>query len=214
MASQIPCDEIAKLPWLVTVPTDGRIVPLQNYFEVATRDWHLYVEHEPGKLIRLADGEAISGAYYGKGPADSIRDLEFPLGELVTQYLSFQGVLGALALLDNDVHRFAAILEKYELMWRHRKDSHLMASHLVESELEYLLLLLRSFYDCLQNVIRNICSRLYWPGDPPRRVAKDLPASFRAVVLAEKEIRDASQIAARFEIPSPLAEWYRSEAGG
>jgi hypothetical protein len=31
-------------------------------------------------------------------------------------------------------------------------------------------------------------------------------------VLAEKEIRDASQIAARFKIPSPLAEWYSSEA--
>lgn len=205
-------EEIGKLPWLESIPSDGRIVVLQPYYDSDARQWHFYVEHAPGRLIRIADGETISGSYYGREAADPDRDLESPLGTLVTRHLSFEAVVGALGRLDSDVHRFAAVLEKYDLIWRRRAELHFNAPLLVEAELEYLLLLTRSFYDCLQGVIRHIARRLHRSNGAARRAMRDLPRSFAAVVVSGDKTRDAEEIVAKFQAPKPLAEWYCGEA--
>src|SRR5438094_453823 len=135
--------ELLKLPYLRTIPRDGRIVPLITFYEPAAADWHLYLVVRSGELGRMAGSEPISGSYVASGVADAAIDFEFALGTLVVQYLSFVEVLGQLDKLQNDVHRCAAILEKYHLLWTTRVGGKRSASLLIQSELEYLLFLLR-----------------------------------------------------------------------
>jgi hypothetical protein len=209
---QFSKEQLEKLPYINFLPRDGRVVPLQAFFDSAAKDWHLYVPHSDKELIRLADGEIISGSYLGQAPADASSDIDFPLGTLVIQHLSFPAALAALGNLENDVHRCAAILQKYHLFWAQRHDKHRSAPLLVESELEYLLFLLRSMYDLLQDLVRVVCRRLVYLDDRSRRAMVDLPGSFAGIALKGNEILEIGELVRRFRMPESLAHWYHAEA--
>lgn len=204
--------ELQKLPHLRAVPADGRIVPLVTFFDAQQRDWHLYTIVKPGELGRLAGGEVISGAYMSSAPANAETDLEFVLGTLAFQHLSFVEVLRPLDKLQNDIHRCAAILEKYHLIWTTRQSTARSASLLVQSEVEYLMLLLRSLYDLLHEVVCAVAAKLVLLGGDNRPIVKNLPGSFRAVAMNGDERRQADDIQSRWKLPRRLAEWYATEA--
>jgi len=206
-------DDLQQLPYVKSLPRDGRLVPLQPFFDAEAGDWHFYVPHTNTSMIRLADGESVSGSYLGRTAADPSRDLHFPLGTLIVRHLSFAGTLTALGHLENDVHRCAAVLEKYQLIWANRHTSDLAAGLLIESELEYLLLLLRSLYDLLQRVVCDLLHRFRRIDNPTRRGIQKLPESFADIVLRDELVLDATAIAEKFRLPAPLAAWYHAEAG-
>jgi len=205
-------EDLRQLPYVQALPRDGRLVPLQPFFDAEVGDWHLYVPHANRSLIRLADGESISGSYLARTAADPNRDLHFPLGTLIVRHLSYVGTLTALGHLENDVHRCAAVLEKYHLIWENRHTSDHAAGLLIESELEYLLLLLRSLYDLLQSVVCDLGRRLRRIDNPTRRGIQDLPGSFADVVMRDELVLDATVVAERFRMPEALATWYHAEA--
>jgi hypothetical protein len=205
--------ELSKLPYLRTVPRDGRIVPLITFYEPAAADWHLYWIVKAGELGRIAGGEPISGSYVSSIAADATIDFEFALGTLIVQHLSFVEVLPELGKLENDVHRCAAILEKYHLLWATRAAGKRSASLLIQSELEYLLFLLRSLYDLLQGIVRAVAAKLVYLDGTNRPVLKSLPTSFREVAITNKGPRSVEEIEARWDMPRPLAAWYVEEAG-
>ncbi len=204
--------ELLKLPYLRNVPRDGRIVPLITWYEPTAADWHLYMPVKPGELGRMAGGEPISGSYISSGAADTTGDFEFALGTLVVQHLSFIEVLSELSKLENDVHRCAAILEKYHLLWTTRMGGTRSASLLIQSELEYLMFLLRSLYDLLQGMIRALSAKLVYLDGTTRLVLKALPASFREVAMSKDGPRSVDEIEDRWNMPRPLAAWYSEEA--
>jgi hypothetical protein len=204
--------ELLKLPYLQTVPRDGRIVPLVTFWEQETADWYLYVVVNPGELGRMAGGEVISGSYVSSRVADPVQDIELSLGTLVFQHLSFVEVLAQFDKLQNDVHRCAAILEKYHLIWEARQRGTKSAALLIQSETEYLLLLLRSLYDLLQEVVRAVAAKLVHLDGSNRPVLKPLPKSFREVAMKGNDLRTIDDIEQRWSMPRQLAEWYAEEA--
>lgn len=162
--------ELSKLPYLRTVPRDGRTVPLITFYAPVAADWHLYLMVKPGELGRLAGGEPISGSYLSSAAADPGGDVEFALGTLIVRHLSFVEVLDQLHKLENDIHRSAAVVEKYHLLWAARAHGTRSAALLIQSELEYLLLLLRSLYDLLQGIVRTVASKVVYLDGPKRPV--------------------------------------------
>jgi hypothetical protein len=203
-------DELKKLPFVHHVPTDERRIFLQPYFSHESNDWHLYIPVGDGKLGRMAGGEPVFGGYISPDPADAIRDFELPLATVITQHLSFPELLGRLYQLESDVHHCASVLEKYHLISARRMEKPLHAGVLITSELEYLILLLRSLYDVLQYIVCGVAKRLLVP-DPFPRGAKQLPGSFAEVVLQGDTPRTADEIAKRYCLPGPLADWYSAE---
>jgi hypothetical protein len=204
--------EIQKLPYVTAIPQDGRIVPIQTFYDVSTNDWFFYVPHGQAELIRLLDGETISGSYLGHAKADPKRDIEFPLGSLVIQHLSYSGTLAALGKLENDIHRSAAVMEKYHVLWGQRNQGHQSAALLIESELEYLTFLLRSLYDLLQGVIRDLCQRFVRLDDRSAKAMNKLSSSFADIVIQNDEIREPDDLVSRYRMPEALANWYYAEA--
>jgi hypothetical protein len=206
-----PQDELAKVPYITFRPNDGRIVQLLSYFAPDTKDWHLYYPVAPGELGRISGGEPVQGAYYADTPVEPERDSELPIGTLVLQHLSFPETLRHFGKLEDDVHRFAAVMEKYHLISGQRRQSVARASLLATSELEYLLLLLRSYYDLLQLILRDLGARFVTLGDDPRRVAPDLPDSFAKVVLQGDVLRTAPDILTKYTMPQAFADWYAEQ---
>ena len=207
----IPREQLEKVSYIRHIPSDGRSVPLHSYFDPGSREWRLFLEVRPGEIGHL-DAEPVSGSYLATEPVDPARDLHLPLGTLVTCHLSFPDVLEPLHKLENGLHRCAAILEKYHLFWRQRRDTGRSSSLLVESELEYLLFLLRGFYDLLQQLARQVTKRLVHLDESRRRVLEDLPRSFADVVIRNEEVLTESELQKRYGMPAILAEWYTQEA--
>lgn len=82
---------------------------------------------------------------------------------------------------------------------------------MVQAQFEYLMVLLRSYYDLLQVLVRDLWSRQRnLDADAPALLR--LPNTFRKMVLRKDgEIASALEISATWRIPSPLAEWYAAE---
>ncbi len=208
--ASIPREQMAKVSYVRHVPRDGRVVPLLACFSPESREWRLFVEGRPGEIDCL-DAVPISSSYLATEPVDPAHDLELPLGTLVTRYLSFLDVLEPLGKLEDVLQRCASILEKYHLIWQQRSTAGGSASLLIESELEYLLLTLRSFYDVLQHLARQVIRRFVYL-DHTRGRVKGLPRSFADVVMRGDEAVTEADLQTRYAMPEALSRWYAAEA--
>lgn len=204
--------EIEKVPYLKAWPDGGRIPLLVPFFDHAKREWIILVPVSDGRLIPLAGSIPIRLVYGCGIPAFPDTDPELPLATLVFRHLSFAGVLGALAQIESDVHHFAVIMEKHEVLSRAAGDPISYGSFLLSSELEHLLGVIRSSYDLLQTFVRQACGLMRQAGAESTRVVADLPTSFAKVALDGSTPRSATDLVSRFRLPPPLVEFYVAEA--
>jgi hypothetical protein len=160
----------------------------------------------------MAGGNCVVGSYFAQHPENPDEDFEFPLATLITQHLSVADALERSREIEADVRQCAAVLEKYHLMTRDAESRPMAAARLVGTELEYLLTLIRSMYDLLQCLVRDLSSRLIDLDDGRKLLTKQLPSSFREMVLQEKRLLSADDIISRRGVPRALADWYVREA--
>lgn len=200
--------QLSEVPYISNVPSDGRAVLLQPWF--SGTEWFSYVDAPSGEVYRALPGSMDSGIYYAQSPASEV-DLEFGLGTLIAQHLSFSPVADQLYKLVEDIHMLSASMEKLDLIWRTVADTR-GAQFLIETELEYLFVLLRAMYDVLHKVVREVTPLLQGPDG--RRVVQELPDSFRPMVLKGKPQvrRTADDLSKSFGLPRALARWYENEA--
>jgi hypothetical protein len=193
---------LADIPYLSHVPSDGRSLLLQPWYDGS--HWHLFLEAQPGEFVRMQAREWSTGMYYAAAPA-SPDDLRLELGTLIAQHLSFPTVARWLYTLIDDIHMLAASQEKLEVLWRTSGGSH-RAGFLVETEIEYLFVLVRAMYDGLHEIVKAVAHLLRMSDG--RRVVQDLPNSFADMVLKGGAPREASDLAALYRLPLPLAVCY------
>jgi hypothetical protein len=202
---------INEIPQLSSIPNDGRVVMLQPWFDTVEAKWHDYAQVESGDLIRFTIEGMLSGIYYARGPA-SQADLCVPLFTLVAQHLSFPEVAEPIYQLVSDLQLMSASIEKLTLL-REVPVSSGARSFLVETELEYMFMLVRSTYDLLQSVVKHIAA-LMRASDGKAAVKKILPDSFADVALTstsrpnEKVPRTLDELQTRYSLPAALASFY------
>ena len=204
--------EFDKVPYVENVPTDGRAIVLQSFYDESEDDWHLYLEVQPGTLGRIAGGEPVIGGYYASVPADATQDIHFPLGSFVAQHLSYPNIVAALGTLQSDVFQFCCVLEKYEMIVGRRGEEVSVVAAMLQSELEHLLTLIRSFYDLLQVFSKRATALIRPTTDRSTRLVDDLPGSFAKLVLDGERPRAATELVERHRLPLPIAEFYAREA--
>ncbi len=204
--------EFREFPYYRNIPKDGRTIFLNPLFNHEKNDWVLLVQVNPDKLQRLMGGEPIVSCYLGFQPANPKRDFEFNLGTFIVQHVSFPGIAGPLFTLENDIHNCCAILEKFLLISNKDKSQRDGLNLLLRTELEYLIVVIRSIYDLLQKLSKNATALVREVEEPKRRVIQNLPDSFADVVLSGDQIRSTEQIQEKFRLPVPLANFYASEA--
>jgi hypothetical protein len=210
--NRFPVEEVRKLPYVDQMPTDDRPILLRPFYDHERKEWISYVPVGDGKLVRLAGGEVIVGSYFARAPADVLADLEFPAGTLIAQCASFTGVIGALASLENDFFDLACILRRYELIATQSRADSTSASLLLSSELAYLIITVRSLYDILQKLSKNLARCVVAPDGSGKRVIHDLPESFAAMVLKGDQPLAAQVLEENHRLPAPIANFYAGEA--
>ena len=91
----------------------------------------------------------------------------------------------------------------------------LSAEQFAATELEYFLILARTVFDSLQEMVRTIWKtvKLIDPVLEERhRRASSLPKSFADVLVRDNKLQSAAEIEERFVLPAPLAQQYAAIA--
>jgi hypothetical protein len=201
-----------RLPYVKNVPQDGRAIYVIPYYDIESSEWFIYAEVEKLKYIRLTGASPISGIYLSGAPQDPKMDIECPMGTFVTQQFSFPSVVGAFSQITSDLHNLACVLEKFHLISLRPIQQRRAAGFLLESEVEYLMLLVRSVYDLVQRFAKRASSLVRSLEDPTRPVFSGLPESFADVCLHGNQARSIAEIQAKWGLSSSLAAFYVGEA--
>ena len=204
-------EEMATIPFITNPPQDGRALILLPFYDDRLDDWFTYVVLPTGKLGRLAGGKLHSGIYLSRQPEQPERDVDFFLGTFIVQHVSFDAVARSFLPLKNNLHYFSAALEKLG-MFSSKGVEPSSASLLVESELAYLTIIVRRFYDLLQAVCKAASGLVKDVNDTTRRLFRNLPDSFNDVVSFRNRPRTAEEIVKKWALAPPIVDFYAREA--
>lgn len=178
------------------------------------KDWRMWVDTPVG-LIEGKMVDTVEGDYVGVGAAKE-SDLFIPFVHLMWQRASWPEVCPLISAISDDFddfHNMGTSLAKL----KHFFQSQLAlpprsASRFAYTELEYLVMLTRTVFDLLQEMISLLWAnhvQLLDKQAESRRLSRKLPTTFSRLVLRDKqEPRSADEIETEFGLPKPLAEEY------
>lgn len=209
---EVTREELEKLPYYDGQNPHGRVVPLRSYYDADEDDWYWYVSVREGELGRMGGGETTSGAYFAKEPADPSRDVSFPLSTFAARYVSWREVAVVTAKMESSFLQMASLFGKLDLIAEAHSLTDTEKQALLESEIEHLMTMARSFYDLLQKFSKRLASKVVDREDRESRVFRHLPDSFASIALDGNEPRPADEITNRYGLHDELAKFYASEA--
>lgn len=205
---QVNRDALRAVPFLAVDDIGDRIVNLMPLWDGTA--WHHWLPHQGG-LIKMQMFGVVVGEYLAQ-VAEAPTDLSIPFLEFAWQRASWPELCGLWRHLTDDVHNLATCVAKLEHFVAEREAIGSGASAFVQTELEYLLVLARSVFDLLQELIARVWKqrvRLLDPAAEGERKRRELPAEFSRIVLkAKSEVRSAEEISAKFSVSPSMAGAY------
>jgi hypothetical protein len=198
------------VPYLAFEALGDRVVNLMPLWD--GREWHHWLPYQDG-IVKMQMSGVIVGEYLAT-QAEAPTDLSIPLVNFAWQRASWPELCGLWRHLTDDIHNMAASVAKAEHFVAYRDAIGLGASAFLQTELEYLLVLARSVFDLVQELIARVWAKRISFLDPVAEAARKrcpLPAEFSKIVLRNKrELRTAEEIAMRFPLSPALAKAYAS----
>lgn len=108
----------------------------------------------------------------------------------------------------SDLHNLGACLTKIDVLFNYSEGRKLDSARLAGTELKYLFLLCRSIFDLIQEVISVLWKKVVFSGTK----TKNLPRTFRKMVLHARSPMNTTQIARQHGVPASLASYYHQQA--
>jgi hypothetical protein len=174
-------------------------------------DWHMWFPTADG-LVEGKIAGVVEGDYVSKSVArDS--DLFIPFVHLMWQRASWPDICPLINAVIDGFHKMGTSVAKLRHFFGSRTTlAPGSAGRFASTELEYMLVLTRSEFDLLQEIISAIWMRsvpLHDQAAEARRRAKGLPRTFSRIALLDKQRpKTADEIEQRYGLPSNLAAEY------
>lgn len=186
-------DELRKVPYIDHIPLDGRMVFLQPYLDKKDNTFKTFVPQ--GKKLTWIFAEPVEACYYAEGVIDDSKDIYLKMIDVIARHYSFDSVINTLLSIIRDIENCSVIVEKYFVfLGQYRNTKDVLTYNLITTDLEYFFGNVRSLYDLLQNVIKDL-----WK----RASNKILPGSFNKMV--QKSQKDLEH---KYDLPEPLIKYY------
>jgi len=151
-------NELKKVPYIDYIPSDGRIVFLQPYLDKADNKFKTFVPQ--GKKLTLIFAEPVESCYYAESVIDETNDIYLRLIDTIARYYLFDSVIHTMLGIIRDIENCGIVVEKYFIfldLYRNTKD--VLTSNLITTDLEHFFGNVRSIYDLLQSLIRDLWRR-------------------------------------------------------
>lgn len=197
-------EEIAKVSYIEVDSFDERVIPLQPCY-LGESTWESWISTENG-LLPFKVVDVIDACYFSKEPARNT-DIYIGFINLIMKRAYFKELVHFENGILEDINNLSASVAKintFHDMWR--KDKDIISRRFITTELEYIFKVCRSLFDLLQEVIMKIWSRFQYI-DTTLEVKKLAP-KFSKMIFHNSQISTSQEIAERYLIPLPLAEFY------
>lgn len=196
-------ESLEEVPFLAKPFPSGSIVPGLVFF--VGGEWHSWLA--VGGTLRKVKMWPSDSTYFGDRP-ECETDRHFPLLEMLAQRTLRPETARPMAGLLNDFCGMAASLAKVRLFHCVRSQG-VNVRRFAETGLEYLLMVARSVFDLLQEIVAAHWAAIEVGG---HRHKRKLPSSFGDVVREGDGLRTAKEIEEKYSLITPLAEWYAAQA--
>lgn len=177
--------------------------------------WHQWFDLPDG-LSELKIVDVSEGDYVGKGAAKA-SDLFIPFIDFMWQRASWPEITDLITAIADDFHNMGTSVAKLKLVFNSRQNlPPVGTARFASTELEYLVMLCRTVFDLMQEMISITWAkyvRLLDAKAEERRKGRKLPDTFSKMVLIDKkQLRTAAEIEQKYGVPKPLAEEYANIA--
>jgi hypothetical protein len=208
MSSTIDLAELAILPHIDPAALQGRGVLLLPVWDGTS--WSVWTTVN-GRFQRIQVRDMVHASYFATDPAKEY-DVHIPFLNFLWQQVSFPAVTRLISGIEADFHLMATIAAKLEHFHntRDRVDQSLVSSF-VRSELEHLIVVARSVFDLLQEIIATIWNESVIPlEDPSEMVPRrtKLKPTFSKIVLLDNATCSAAEISNRYALPLGISAMY------
>jgi hypothetical protein len=205
-SDKISLDKLKAIPYFDPKAwTPSRHLPALFFF--AKNEWHCWLAIN-GELQKMRM-EPCQANYFGDRP-ERPTDNCFRFLHLTAQRASFAEMHRASSGIWNDFQDLATSLAKIKLFFETSKTKGLETTRFVQTEIEFIIMVCRSVFDLLQEMIAAHWSRIELYEKPKHK--KKLPSSFGDVVLHGDTIRTSEQITEKYGLPKYFADWYVAQA--
>lgn len=194
------------VPGLTFYDPDFDREPLPDYMD--DEDWFIFTQRQDGKF-EVMKGEAGESGYFAPEVADSEEDVYINFIDLYVQHLSWPSIVGIFFDLIEDVRNISSSLTKLATYQHTLSSAGVEMCRLVRTELEYLFMSCRSFYDLFQFIASNTWDMIEFEDG---RGTVDLPTTFSSMALHDEKPREASELSDKYNLPDSLSDFYAAEA--
>jgi len=191
--SGVSRDELRKVPYIDYIPSDGRTVFLQPFLDSRDNTFKMFVPQ--GEKLTWIFAEPVAACYYSDRILDESKDIYLEFIDIIGRHYSFDSVIKSSLKIVRDIENCAVIIEKYFLFLdQFRKTKDVSTNFLVVTDLEYFFGNVRSLYDLLHSVVKDL-----WK----RATMKNLPKTFHDMVKW-----NAEDLRRKYALPEPLIKCY------
>jgi len=195
--------EITAIPYLDPRETTDRFLSSTSFYDNGA--WRTWAPVEgPGQQVVEIKAWPAESFYYGR-TAEKPSDFESGFLTFLAQRVNYRGLSRYLTSIQDDVLNLSTALAKLDLIFR-TGSSHDGSIRMAATEVEYILLVCRSLFDLLQELLAKLWAKVTLI-DPAAR-KKALKDTFSKMVLFDNKLLLAGDIAERYALPLVLAECY------
>jgi hypothetical protein len=204
----IPLENLKEIPYLNIKELRGRSPIILPYWD--GYQWHSWL-YEGSKLINMKTIEYLDGWYFSEKSAKNT-DIEIKFITFLWQRAGYKQICHSIEAMSNNILSIATSASKMRHFHNTRHVIENIAHRYISTELEYVLILNRSIFDIMQEIVAYIWNNQIKINDKSKEELRKrihLPTVFSKIVLRDKkEIRSTDEIIEKYGIPFEMASTY------
>ncbi|RHX78783.1 hypothetical protein [Leptospira yasudae] len=207
--AKVNLEELKKIPYIDSNSLSNRIVPSLSFYE--EEQWHIYFPSD-NDLIKMKGAIIAEGMYFARKP-ESNSDLYLKFLDFLGQRVLTENLIYPIRGIEDDIMNIGASLRKFQILYEYSKvnakDRSIDVSRMVVTELEYIILVCKSVFDLLQEIISKIWISVTMTDSKVKKIK--LPKNFSKMVLDGDILLSAYAIEKKYNIPKLLADYYERQ---
>jgi hypothetical protein len=186
-------EELKKAPYVSHAPSNGRVLFSYPYLDENNKTFKMWFPQNNELTYLFAT--PVESCYYAEGIVDVSTDIYVKMIDTIVRHYSFESLFGYLSSIVRDVLNCSVVVEKYFVfLERYRLKKDALSYGLIATELEYFFGNVRSLYDLLQKMIKDLWTKV---------TGNKLPDSFHTMT-----IKGTSLLRDKYGLPDPLITYY------
>ncbi|MHA1409292.1 MAG: hypothetical protein ACTSQY_03050 [Candidatus Odinarchaeia archaeon] len=146
---------LKQVPYISHIPTDGRTVFLQPYYNEKKNAFDLY--NPVGDELHILWSHLTEGRYWSPRLVNLKNDLYIEFFDTLAKHYTLPHILNEMIRIEADIMNCCTVVGKYFLHLNVFLETKSQAiSNMVRTDLEYYFGNVRSLYDLIQSIVQNL----------------------------------------------------------